>query len=197
LALRAIPGKIGIIPLRYFERFDGEGEMGEVRLFQICYEGDLTVEVSHVMRRLGAEPNFDQSWQVFLPEGRHAAPLVRYLRSQLHPESQLLVACTQFTKTRDFLLVRHSLTPGADYSELHGALERLGIVVELPFESTFVIQSDDRTDVQTLGAALGELCPDDSLMVTGVSHDWAYSAAGISRMFVADASEMVQRFRAF
>ncbi|HVG23610.1 MAG TPA: hypothetical protein VND45_05605 [Thermoanaerobaculia bacterium] len=170
--------------------------MGEIRLFQICYEGELTVEVSHVMRRLGADANFDQCWQVFLPEGRHAAPLVRYLRAQLGSDARLLVACTQFTTTRDFLLVRHSLTPGADYSELHDALARLGTVVELPFESTFVIQSDDRTDVRTLGAALGELCPDDSLMVTGISHDWAFSNAGQSRMFVGDAQEDSQ-FKAF
>jgi hypothetical protein len=174
--------------------------MGEVRLFQICFEGELTVEVSHVMRRLGAEPNFDQSWQVFLPEGRHAAPLVRYLRAQTTPDSRLLVACTQFTTARDFLLVRHSLTPGADYSELHDALERLGTVVPLPFESTFVIQSlyanEMRTDVNTLGLALGELCPDESLMVTGVSHDWAYSDAGVSRMFVGDAFEEAQ-FKTF
>jgi len=170
--------------------------MGEVRLFQICYEGDLTVEVSHVMRRLGAEPNFDQSWQVFLPEGRHAAALVRYLRAQLAGDARLLVSCTQFTTTRDFLLVRHSLTPGADYSELHDALARLGTLVELPFESTFVIQSDDSTDVRTLGAALGELCPDESLMVTGISHDWAYCNSGQSRMFVADAMEDAQ-FKAF
>ncbi len=170
--------------------------MGEMRLFQICYEGDLTVEVSHVMRRLGADANFDQSWQVFLPEGRHAAPLVRYVRSQLADESRLLVACTQFTTNRDFLLVRHSLTPGADYSELHDALQRLGPVVELPFESTFVIQSDDRTDVRTLGSALGELCPDESLMVTGISHDWAYCNFGISRMFVASDAEIAQ-FKAF
>lgn len=170
--------------------------MGEVRLFQICYEGDLTVEVSHVMRRLGAEPNFDQSWQVFLPEGRHAAPLVRYLRRQLDPESRLLVACTQFTSARDFLLVRHSLTPGADYTELHDALDRLGSVIPLGYESTFVIQSDDRTDVRTLGQALGELCPDEELMVTGISHDWAYCDAGMSRMFVAADVEYPQ-FRAF
>ena len=123
--------------------------MGEVRLFQICYEGELTVEVSHVMRRLGAEPNFDQSWQVFLPEGRHAAPLVRYLRTQTAADARLLVACTQFTTARDFLLVRHSLTPGADYSELHDALERLGTVVALPFESTFVIQSLYATEMRT------------------------------------------------
>ena len=170
--------------------------MGEVRLFQICYEGELTVAVSHVMRKLGAEPNFDQSWQVFLPEGRHAAPLVRYIRSHISDDARLLVACNQFTTARDFLLVRHSLTPHADYSELHDALQRLGTVVHLPFESTFVIQSDDRTDVNTLGRALGELCPDDSLMVTGVSHDWAFCNSGMSRMFVATEAEIAQ-FRAF
>jgi hypothetical protein len=164
--------------------------MGEIRLFQICYEGDLTVEVSHVMRRLGAEPNFDQSWQVFLPEGRHAAPLVRYLRAQLGEEARLVVACAQFTTQRDFLLVRHSLTPGADYSELHDALHRLGTVVELPFETTFVVQTADRTDVHTLGEALGELCPDESLMVTGISHDWAYCKSGVSRMFVAGEDDL-------
>ena len=170
--------------------------MGEVRLFQICYEGELTLAVSQAMRRLGAEPNFDQSWQVFLPEGRHAAPLVRYIRTQLDPEARLLVACTQFTTARDFLLVRHSLTPGADYSELHDALDRLGTVVELPFESTFVVQTTDRTEVHTLGAALGELCPDESLMVTGISHDWAYCDSGVSRMCVATEAFEAE-FRAF
>ena len=65
--------------------------MGEIRLFQICYEGELTLAVSRTMRRLGAEPNFDQSWQVWLPEGRHAAPLVRYIRANLDDESRLLV----------------------------------------------------------------------------------------------------------
>ena len=170
--------------------------MGEIRQFQICYDGDLTVAVSQAMLRLGAEPNFDQSWQVFLPEGRHAAPLVRYIRTHLDPEARLLVACMQFTTDRDLLLVRHSLTPGADYSELHDALDRLGTVVELPFESTFVIQTTDRTDVRTLGAALGELCPDESLMVTGISHDWAYCNSGTSRMFVA--TEAVEaEFKAF
>ncbi|HEY6141480.1 MAG TPA: hypothetical protein VI670_27295 [Thermoanaerobaculia bacterium] len=171
--------------------------MGEIRLFQICYEGDLTVGVSHAMRRLGAEPNFDQSWQVWLPEGRHAAPLVRWLRTQLGGEARMLVGAMQFTTARDFLLVRHSLTSGADYGELHDAIQRLGVVVELPFESTFVVQSDDRTDVQTLGRALGELCPDDSLMVTGISHDWAYCDGNVSRMHVAAAEDAVGMFREF
>ncbi len=171
--------------------------MGEIKLFQICYEGDLTVEVSQVMRRLGAEPNFDQSWQVWLPEGRHAAPLVRYLRSHLDEDAKLLVACTQFTTSRDFLLLRHSLTPGADYSELHEAIERLGTIVPLPFDSAFVIQSSDRTDVQTLGEALSELCPDDSLMINGISHDWAFSDSGYSRMFVATTADEQLRFKSF
>jgi hypothetical protein len=93
--------------------------------------------------------------------------------------------------------VRHSLTPGADYSELHDALQRLGVVVELPFETLFVLQSSDRTDVQTLGRALGELCPDDSLMVTGISHDWAYCDSGESLMHVANAEAEDFVFRAF
>lgn len=173
-----------------------EGVMGEIRLFQICYEGDLTVEVSHAMRKLGAEPNFDQSWHVWLPEGRHAAPLIRYLRSHVDPSSRILVACTQFTTSRDFLLIRHSLTPDADYSELHDAVSRLGAIIDLPFESTFIVQTDDRTDVQTLGLALGELCPDDALMVVGVSHDWAFCDAGVSQMYVGDPAEDLQ-FRTF
>src|SRR5947209_12115637 len=171
--------------------------MGEIKLLQICYEGDLTAEVSHAMRRLGAEPNFDQSWHVWLPEERHAAPLVRWLRSHLGEDGRLLVACTQFTRARDFLLIRHSLTPGADYSELHDAIARLGVVVDLPFESTFVVQSDDRTDVNTLGMALGELCPDDALFVTGISHDWAYCDGTTSRMYVAEQEPKSIQFRTF
>ena len=169
--------------------------MGEIRQFQICYEGPLTADITHAMQRLGSEPNFDQSWHVWLPEGRHSAPLVRYIRGHLGPEGRLLVACTQFTLTRDFLLVRHSLTPGADYSELNEAIHRLGYVLELPFESTFIVQSSDRTDVQTLGRALGELCPDDSLMVIGVSHDWAFCNSGMSQMFVG--AEEHKLFREF
>src|SRR3954470_1089699 len=159
--------------------------MGEVKLFQVCFEGELTLAVSDAMRRLGAEPNFDQSWSVWLPEGGHAELLVRYMRIEVGDEARVLIGCSQFTSTRDFLLIRHSLTPDADYSELHDAIFRLGVVVSLPFESTFVVQSDDRTDVRTLGRALGELCPDEGLMVTGISHDWAYCEAGVSRMCVA------------
>jgi hypothetical protein len=171
--------------------------MGEIKLFQICYEGDLTADVSYAMRKLGAEPTFDQSWYVWLAEGRHAAPLIRYLRPFVAQDARLLVACTQFTAQRDFLLVKHSMTPGADYSELHSALDRLGTVLGLPFESTFVIHSSDRTEMKTLGRALSELCPDDELMVTGISHDWAYCNSGVATMFVG--AETLERgmFRTF
>ncbi|HEX9406183.1 MAG TPA: hypothetical protein VF975_02615 [Thermoanaerobaculia bacterium] len=156
--------------------------MAEIKLFQICHEGDLTIDLTRAMRRLGAEPCFDQSWHVWLTEERHAAALVRWLRPRVALDSRLLVACSQFTTARDFLLIRHSLTPNADYRELHAAIGRLGTIVELPFESTFVVQSTDRTDLDTLGLALGELCPDDSLMVVGVSHDWAFCDSGVSKM---------------
>lgn len=171
--------------------------MGEIKLFQICYEGNLTLEVSRAMGRLGAEANFDASWFVWLTEDRHSAPLLRWMRPGLGEDARLLVAQTQFTTSRDFLLVRHSMTPGADYTELHGALERLGVVVDLPFESTFVIRSDDRTDVHTLGRALGELCPDDALMVIGISHDWVYSDSGVSWMHVVDEPLARPQFRVF
>ena len=168
--------------------------MAEIKLFQICYEGDLSATFSNAIRRLGAEPNFDQSWHVWLSEERHAAPLVRWLRRHMPADGRLLVATTQFTSARDFLLIRHSLTPAADYSELHEAIERLGIVVALPFESAFVVRSEDRTEVNMLGRALSELCPDDSLMVQGISHDWAYCNSGVSRMYVpAGATEVLFR----
>jgi hypothetical protein len=174
-----------------------EGVMGGEALFQICYEGDLTIEVCEALRRLGAEPNFDQSWQVLLSEDRHAAPLVRYLRMTIGGDANILVARTHFTTSRDFLLVRHSLTPGADYSELHTAIDRLGRVLDLPFDTTFVIECS-QDDVQAVGDALGELCPDDSLMVIGISHDFAFSSGPLRRMFVAaEAVPAGESFRNF
>lgn len=169
--------------------------MGEFKHFQICYEGDLTAGVSHAMRRLGAEPNFDRSWQVWLSIDRQSAPLVRWLRARLDVDARLLVAETHFTTSRDFLLVRHSLTPGADYGELHDAIRRLGVVIELPFESAFVIESRDRTDLQTLGLALGELCPDASLMVTGISDDWAYCDGAMIRSAPPSLNDQPSRSR--
>jgi len=59
------------------------------------------------------------------------------------------------------------------------------------------VQSDDRTDVNTLGMALGELCPDDALFVTGISHDWAYCDGTTSRMYVAEQEPKSIQFRTF
>lgn len=147
--------------------------MGEDGLFQICYEGDLTVEVCEALKRLGARPNFDQSWEAALPR-RRAATLVRYLRMKVGGDAKLLVAPLQTNRARDFLLVRHSLTPGADYGELHGALERIGWVLELPFDATFVIEPDEALDAQSVGEALTQLCPDEALMVTGIGSGFAW-----------------------
>jgi hypothetical protein len=162
--------------------------MSESKLFQLCYEGDLTLDVSQAMRRLGAEPTFDQSWQIWLPQDRHAALIVRSIRRHIGPDGRLLVAQANFSLARDFLLVRHSQTIGADYGELHDAIERLGTVIDLPFESAFIVRSQDSNEVRIIGEYLGELCPDDALMVAGVSHDFAYFSAGESRMFVAPQS---------
>jgi len=171
--------------------------MGEGTLFQICYEGDLTVEVSDALRRLGAEPNFDQSWHVTLDEPREAAVLVRYLRMLVGADARLLVAPVQWSRTRDLLLVRHSTTPAADYRELHSALERLGWVLELPFESTFLVESDDRTDVRTLGEALAQLCPDESIMVAGVGEEFAWCTAASTSLSPGHAAAAVSRVRTF
>ena len=172
--------------------------MGEGTLFQICYEGDLTVEVSEALRRLRAEPNFDQSWQVTLGEPRPAAVLVRYLRMLIGGDGKLLVAPMQWSRSRDLLLVRHSTTPGSDYRELHGALERLGWVLELPFESTFLIDADDRTDVQTLGEALAQLSPDESIMVVGVGAEFAWCTASDGNLAVETADiASIPRVRTF
>ena len=48
-----------------------------------------------------------------------------------------------------------------------------------------------------LGRALSELCPDDSLMVLGISHDWAYANSGLSRMHVAADEGEEMQFRTF
>lgn len=160
--------------------------MWEARLFQICHEGDLTLEVSDALRRLGARPNFDQSWEVRLEEPVHASTLVRDLRRQIGGDAKLIVAPMQLTRDRELILVRHSETPGADYGELHDALARLGWVLELPFRSTFLLDSDDRTDVATLGEGLLQLCPDESLMVVGVGADFAWCTSGADAVFAAD-----------
>ena len=59
--------------------------MGDIKLFQVCYEGELTVRVSDAMRRLGAEANFDQSWNVWVPEGGHADETTGWTAEAMKP----------------------------------------------------------------------------------------------------------------
>lgn len=158
--------------------------MGEIKSFQICFEGELEVRLVEVLRRLGAVPNFENSWEVHLPYGRHAAPLLRYLRKFLPPEARLLVAQTQLSRERDFLLIRHSITPGRDYSRLGTALGAFGQPIELPFEATYVLRSETPLDLFKIGEALVDFCGDDSLMVIGISHDFAIHSFGESHMLV-------------
>lgn len=153
--------------------------MGGENLFQICYEGDLTIEVCEALRYLSAEPNFDRSWQVLLPDDGNSELLVRELERMIGGDARLLVARTYFSTNRDHLLIRHSTTPGADYRELHGGLSRLGTVLELPFESTFIVDTTNRADVRMIGEVLAELCPDESVMVIGIAKDFAWTT-GIS-----------------
>ncbi len=147
--------------------------MGETKTFQICHQGDLTLELVDALRRLGAEPNFDSSWQVVLSADRSAGLLLRFLRRLAGPDSSLLVAESKPLFGRDFLLVRHSITPGYDYAHLQNALHAFGELVDIPFETTFLIRPRREQDSWKMGETLTFFCPDDSLMVTGVSADLA------------------------
>lgn len=158
--------------------------MARTKTFQICYEGDLTVEFANVIRRLGAEPNFDNSWLLQVHERRHAVVLLRHLRRHIAADGRLLVARSHMSRSRDFMLVRHSITAGMDYAKLHDALGRLGTVLELPFRSTFVVESNDRRESRWIGEELSAFCPDDALIVTGISHDLAFCDWVTSSMFV-------------
>jgi hypothetical protein len=169
-----------------------EGVMGGETSFQICYEGDLTVEVCAALRRLRAEPNFDQSW-IVTADDRSAPTIARYLRMLIGANGRMLVARTHTGRQRDFLLVRHSLTAGADYSDLHDAIERLGTACELPFESTFVLRPHREVEIRAIGEALTELCPDDSLMVTGVSADAAWCVSDVFGETSSGAIELLGR----
>lgn len=166
--------------------------MGE-SLFQICYEGDLTVEVSEALRYMSAEPNFDRSWQVLLPDDGSASILLHELEGKMGGNARILVARTWFSRNRDYLLIRHSTTPGADYRELHSGMARLGTVMNLPFEATFVVDTRNRLDVQMIGEVLSELCPDESLMVVGISRDFAYSGPMVTSLFAEEESKAEPR----
>lgn len=168
-----------------------------MRAFQICYEGDLTLELANAVRRLRGKPNFDSSWIIGAGEHRRAEVLMRYLRP-CALEGTVLVARTDYSRTRPFLLVRHSVTEGFDYGPLYDALESTGAALELPMKQTFLLQCDARIDSRSLGARLETLCPYDSLMVVGVAHDFAItSGSGLYEapedwMFRSSVRELVE-----
>lgn len=147
-----------------------------MKAFQICYEGDLTLELAAAVRKLRGTANFDSSWLVGTGDDRRAEVVMRYLRPYAH-EGTILVARTDYSKTRPFILVRHSTTEGFDYTPLYDALAQIGSALELPMRQTFLIQCTAQIDSRTLGARLEALCPYDSLMIVGVGHDFAVTSS--------------------
>lgn len=139
--------------------------------FQICYDGDLTLEVATAVRRLKGYPNFDKSWMIALSEEQTSVSVLHDLLPAI-VDGSLVVAQLNPSRNRPFLLVRHGITENFDYRPLYGALNRLGDLLELPLPATFILRTDDPSDSLTLGEHLGELCPYDSLMVVGISHDF-------------------------
>ena len=161
-----------------------------MKQFQVCYEGDLTLELAAAIRRLKGEPNFDNSWNVELEKERTSATLLRYLRPQITGNGHLLVSEIDARRGREFLLVRHSVTEGFDYRPLFKALSRLGHVLDLPTECTHIVKTTDRTNTHILGDFLEEFCPYDSLMVTGIAADFSvWSASG--GMYIAEEGWLV------
>lgn len=159
---------------------------------QVCYEGDLTVELAAAIRRLRGEPNFDKSWRVVVDDRHSAATVLRYLKRFIAADGHLVVARTNPTRSREFLLVRHSVTEGYDYAPLHRELGKLGYPLDLPTSSTHIIKTTDHTNAQLLGDRLEEFCPYDSMMVAGISYDFAVWTA-TDGMFVAYEGWLVRR----
>lgn len=147
-----------------------------MKAFQVCYEGDLTLELAEAIRKLRGTANFDSSWLIGTGGDRRAEVLMRYLRPFAH-QGTILVTRTDYSKTRPFLLIRHSRTEGFDYNPLYDALSEIGSALEIPMKQTFLIQCEKVIDSRVLGAHLETLCPYDSLMVIGAGHDFAVSSA--------------------
>lgn len=152
--------------------------------YQVCYEGDLTLELAGAVRRLKGEPNFDNSWSITLTKPRTVAVLLRYLKRFIAADGHLIVTRSDATRQREFLLVRHSITAGFDYAPFRRELSKIGFALDLPTEATYILKTSNSTNAQILGDRLEEFCPYDSLMVAGINHDFAvWSSSG--GMFVA------------
>jgi hypothetical protein len=162
-----------------------------MKAFQICYDGDLTLELATAIRRLHGQPNFDKSWQVELPRTRRSAVLLRYLRRFVGTSGTIIVAELDATRRREFLLIRHSVTPGYDYSGFYQAIGRFGHPVDLPGEATWLVKAESSLDAASIGVLLEQHCPWDSLMVAGVTHDFSvWSSSGGE--FVVEESWLLQ-----
>lgn len=164
--------------------------------YQVCYEGDLTLELAAAVRRLKGEPNFDNSWSITLPRPRPTAVLLRYLKRFIAADGHLIVTKSAPTRHREFLLIRHSVTAGHDYAPLRRELAKIGFALDLPTSATYILKTSNTTNAQLLGDRLEEFCPYDSLMIAGVGHDFAvWSASG--GMFVACEGWLVRSRAAF
>lgn len=151
-----------------------------MKTFQVCYEGDLTLELASAIRRLKGEPNFDASWQLQLDDHRSSRVLARYLGRTVASNGHLIISEVNPSRQREYLLIRHSVTPGHDYEPLRREIGRLGFVLDSPASSTFIVKTSDRTQAHVLGDRLEEFCPWDSLMVTGLSRDFTMWSCGVS-----------------
>jgi len=171
--------------------------MGKMKQFQICYEGELSIELVEALRKVEAQPNFENSWELEVPSRRHSVILLRYLRRFLPPDGRLLVGRLHHARNRDFLLVRHSASSASDYSRLQVALGAFGAPLDIGFDATHVIRADTEQDVRMIGEALSEFCPGESLMVTGLNYDFATWRLGAGRMMMPSDSTSVTAFRSF
>lgn len=153
-------------------------------MFQICYEGDLTPELDEAIRLRGGEVNSENGWQLRDATGLQSIAILRDLRQYIAADGHLLVAEAQHSRSRDFLLVTHGITEGTDYDPLHRALGTLGYALDLPFQSTYVVLAGEGRDVGSIGRELSRLCPEDDLLVVGLTHDLAVCDSLTSRMLI-------------
>jgi len=158
--------------------------MDEMKSFQVCYEGELDIELVGALGGLDAEPTFDNTWQLHLPCRRHSLVILRYLRRFVPPDGRLFVGRDHHARNRDFLLVRHSGGPEFDSFRLQVALGAFGEPIDIGFEATYVVRADTHQDVQRIGEVLSEVSDGESLMVTGLSYDFAFWTAAGGQMMV-------------
>ena len=134
------------------KRNAGGGVMGEVRLFR-------SIRGSHGecrVRRGSVRSALRQRCRCF-GEGRHAAQLVRYVRSQIAPESRVLVAAAVHDRAH---FIPAPPTHRAPTIREHDALAR-SATYPPPRSIDVVVQSKTARNWAPSHRA-GRLCPDES-----------------------------------